>query len=31
MEIFKVLTHEKLALISFLSSDSLELTLVNFP
>jgi hypothetical protein len=31
MEISKVITHEQWALISFLSSDSLELTLVNFP
>jgi hypothetical protein len=31
MEISKVITHERWALTSFLSSDSLELILVNFP
>jgi hypothetical protein len=31
MEIFKVIAHEKWDLTSFLSSDSLELILVNFP
>jgi hypothetical protein len=31
MKISKVITHEQWALISFLSSDSLKLTLVNFP
>jgi hypothetical protein len=31
IEISKVITHGQWALISFLSSDSLELILVNFP
>jgi hypothetical protein len=31
IEISKVITHEQWALTSFLSSDRLELILVNFP